>query len=410
MPLDGFALDRFFDGSLRVALFSGNYNYTLDGANKALNRLVDHLQRAEGAHVRVYSPTSPTPAFAPVGDLVSVPSIAIPTRADYRLALGLPAAIRRDIETFGPDVIHLSAPDLLGGAALKLGRRLGVPVVASVHTLFDTYLDYYGAGWLRSVVAARLRQFYAACDYVLVPTQAVADELAGLGLEGRLRPWTRGVDADLFTPTRRDPIWRRAQGFQDDEVVVLFFGRVVLEKGLAVFVDSVRRLDATGARYKVLVVGDGPARPWLESQLPNAVFTGLLSGEPLARAVASADILLNPSSTEAFCNVTLESMASGLALVCADAPNNRSLLRDGENGVLCPPKDADAYASALEALIQQPLARRRLGRGAHAASARYVWRDILAKVAAVYREAAYRPLDVTPATHPRSRAGGRRGA
>jgi hypothetical protein len=67
---------------LRIALFSGNYNYTLDGANKSLNRLVDHLERTIGAQVRVYSPTGPKPAFAPAGELVSVPSIKIPFRAD----------------------------------------------------------------------------------------------------------------------------------------------------------------------------------------------------------------------------------------------------------------------------------------------------------------------------------------
>ena len=70
---------------LRIALFSGNYNYVRDGANQALNRLVGYLLR-QGANVRIYSPTVDTPAFPPTGDLVSVPSIPIPGRAEYRLA------------------------------------------------------------------------------------------------------------------------------------------------------------------------------------------------------------------------------------------------------------------------------------------------------------------------------------
>src|SRR4051794_31020020 len=94
---------------IRIALFSGNYNYTLDGANKSLNRLVGHLQDTLGAKVRVYSPTAPQPAFPPVGDLVSVPSVKVPLRGEYRLALGLPASVRRDVEAFKPDLVHLSA-------------------------------------------------------------------------------------------------------------------------------------------------------------------------------------------------------------------------------------------------------------------------------------------------------------
>src|SRR4029453_3460777 len=97
---------------LRVALFSGNYNYTRDGANQALNRLTGFLLE-RGASVRVYSPTPATPAFEPVGELVSVPSIAIPGRGEYRLGLGLPRRLREDVRAFAPTVVHLSAPDLL---------------------------------------------------------------------------------------------------------------------------------------------------------------------------------------------------------------------------------------------------------------------------------------------------------
>ncbi len=69
---------------LRIALFSGNYNMTTDGANRALNRLVTYLL-GHGAQVRVYSPTNAVPAFEPAGELVSLPSLAIPGRSEYRM-------------------------------------------------------------------------------------------------------------------------------------------------------------------------------------------------------------------------------------------------------------------------------------------------------------------------------------
>src|SRR5690349_24362332 len=92
---------------LRVALFSGNYNYLREGANQALNKLVEHLLE-RGAKVRVYSPTTSTPAFDPAGDLVSVPSIVMPFRTEFRVALGLPSSTRRDVRRFDPNLVHLS--------------------------------------------------------------------------------------------------------------------------------------------------------------------------------------------------------------------------------------------------------------------------------------------------------------
>jgi len=385
----------------RVALFSGNYNYTLDGANRTLNRLVDHLQTRVGAEVRVYSPTGPRPAFPPAGDLVSVPSVALPLRSDYRLALGLPGRIRRDVEAFRPDLVHLSAPDLLGVAAHRLARSLDVPVVASLHTLFDSYLAYYGLAPLTPFVRRRLLSFYGGCDFVLAPTEAIADDLRIHSLPARIRVWSRGVDPQLFHPGRRSDAWRRRQGFDNQRPVIVFLGRIVMEKGLAVFVDAIRQLEAKGVSPQVLVIGDGPARPWFEERLPGAVFTGLLSGEALATALASGDILLNPSRTETFGNVNLEAMASGLALVCADAANTQALLRHGVSAMLCPPVDAAAYGEALRALIGDEGLRAQLGRAAQSLSAAYNWPDILDAVIAVYDEAlsAPRPRPEVAAPH-----------
>jgi phosphatidylinositol alpha 1,6-mannosyltransferase len=387
MAYDAGVLDRGGDRPLRIALFSGNYNYTADGANKALNRLVAHLQDHEQMKVRVYSPTSPTPAFPPQGELVSVPSLPLPLRSDYRMALGLPARLVRDVTDFAPDIVHLSAPDMLGFRAQALGRRLGVPVVASVHTLFETYLDYYGLGWLRPAVEAQLGGFYRGCDHVLAPTPALARQFDARGWSRGAQVWSRGVDHALFDPARRSLAWRRAQGFTDDQPVVAFFGRIVLEKGLAVFAETVERVSAVRPDVKVLVIGDGPARAWLEARAPGAVFTGFLKGPDLGRAVASADILLNPSCTETFCNVTLEAMASGVPVVGADAPNHRSLLPTESAGLLRPATDAAALAEAVLDLAADADRRRAMGEAARSLSGGYAWPEILSGVARVYRGA-----------------------
>lgn len=400
-PLDGFgAVPTAPDEGrpLRVALFSGNYNCVRDGANRALNRLVAHLL-ARGHQVRVYSPTVPEPAFAPAGDLVSVPSVAIPLRPEYRLALGLPERVEADVRAFAPDLVHLSAPDLLGDAARKMARRIGVPAVSSLHTRFETYLDYYHLGFLRGLAERWLARFYSGVDMVLVPNPQMGAHLADAGVETPTRLWSRGVDAQTFSPARRDPAWRRAHGFSDQDVVVLFFGRMVAEKGLDTFEAMLRHLREQRRCVRPLFVGDGPARKAVEARVEHGVFTGHLDAGELERAVASADILVNPSLTEAFGNVTLEAMASGLAVVAADVPATGALITDGETGLVVPARDARAYADAVGRLQDDPVLRLKLGRAARARALTFDWETILDAVIAAYREA----LAMAPAAAARAR-------
>jgi phosphatidylinositol alpha 1,6-mannosyltransferase len=335
---------------LRVALFSGNYNYVKDGANQALNKLVDFLER-QGATVRVYSPTTSTPAFAPKGTLISVPSIPVPGRGEYRLALGLPKKIRDDVIAFKPDIIQISAPDWLGSSALKLSQKLGIPCVASVHTRFDTYFEYYGVGFIAPATRRFMSRIYTQCAGVYAPCESMAlslekdDIVSGAGI------WSRGVDTSIYNPGRRSKAMREKYGFTPDEKVILFVGRLVLEKGIDVFADTIISLKSRGLKPRVFIVGDGPARAHFQSRLSDAVFSGFLSGTDLASAYASSDIFLNPSVTEAFGNVTSEAMASGLAVVCAQATGSDSLIQDRVNGRnvenFTPTRLADAIAELM---------------------------------------------------------------
>jgi glycosyltransferase involved in cell wall biosynthesis len=368
---------------LRIALFSGNYDCVRDGANRALNRLVAHLLEI-GCEVRVYSPRAPTPAFASAGEVRAVRSLALPGRPEYRLALGFTAAARADFDAFAPDLVHLSAPDLLGRQAQKYARARGIPVIASLHTRFETYADYYRIGFLRGTIQRYLDRFYGDCDHILAPTAPIADDLAARHGAGRVSIWSRGVDRGAFHPGLRSEGLRASLGFARNAVVPLFFGRLVMEKGLAVFAESIAILRAQGVAVRPLIVGEGPARGWLAQHLPDAVFAGHLEGPALGTAVASADILLNPSITEAFGNVNLEAMASGLAVISADVPSAATLIAHGRSGMLVPATDPDAYAAAMRALIEAPAQRQALGRMAVETAARYRWDEVLDSVHHAY--------------------------
>ena len=369
---------------LRIALFSGNYNYVRDGANQALNRLVDYLLR-QGANVRIYSPTVEEPAFEATGDVVSVPSIAIPFRSEYRLPLALPPAVRRDMERFNPNVAHIASPDIVAHRAVSWARRRNIPAVASVHTRFETYLAYYHMEMLEPTVRAILRRLYRRCDALLAPSESTAAVLRAQRMNKHISIWARGVDREQFNPERRDMAWRRALGIADDEMIVAFLGRVVMEKGLDVFADAIDALAARGVAHRVLVIGDGPARPWFEARLPNsAVFVGHQEGADLARALASTDVFLNPSITETFGNVTLEAMACKLPVVAAVATGATSLVRDGETGLLVDPGDAAAYADALDAYARDRALRLAHGEAGLAFARTMDWDRINSAVFGVY--------------------------
>jgi glycosyltransferase involved in cell wall biosynthesis len=368
---------------LRIALFSGNYAMTVDGANKALNRLVDYLLRND-AEVRVYSPTIDNPPFQPKGDLVSVPSIAIPGRSEYRVPTWLGTRVRADLARFEPHIVHISSPDFAAREAAQWARERGVPVVASVHTRFETYPRYYRLGFLEPALEAWLRKLYRRCDALLTPSPSMIDTLREQRMNDDIGLWSRGVEHTLFNPGRRDMPWRRELGFADDDLVVGFLGRLVLEKGLDIFAEVATELERRNAAHKILVIGDGPARSAFEEKMPDACFVGFQGGSNLGRAVASMDVLLNPSVTETFGNVTLEAMACGVPVVAADATGAASLVEDGVNGYLVPPRAVSAYADRIEAYIADPALRSAHGQAGADRAMAFEWDTINRAVADTY--------------------------
>ena len=368
---------------LRIALFSGNYNYVRDGANQALNRLVGYLL-SQGASVRVYSPTVENPAFEATGDLVSVPSMAIPFRPEYRMPLSLSRSVRRDLEAFNPNIIHIASPDRVSRKAVKWAKKQNLPVLCSVHTRFETYFRYYNMSFIEPVVEAWIRRLYRKCDALVAPSESFAQVLREQRMNYDIDIWSRGVDRDIFNPGRRDMEWRRELGISDDIAVIGFLGRVVMEKGLDVFSDTIDQLKRRNVPHQVLVIGEGPARAWFESRIPEAKFAGFQVGADLGRAVASMDMFFNPSVTEAFGNVTLESMACGLPVVAAKATGSQSLVEDKVSGRLITPGAINQFADALQAYCTNTDLRTEHGSTGERRSHDYSWDAINQTVADTY--------------------------
>jgi glycosyltransferase involved in cell wall biosynthesis len=367
---------------LRIALVTSSYNYIADGVALTLNRLVGYLE-SQGVEVLVFAPTAPVAALAHQGTLVSVSSLPLPRRPEYRLALGMAGYVKRQLLDFQPDIIHLAVPDLLGHAALKLAEAHNIPAVATYHTRYETYLRHY---WylapLEGFLTGILRRFYGRCREVYVPSDSTREALLADGLRDNFKPWPRGIDTARFAPGRRSAAWRASHGIGADELVVLHVSRLVREKRLDTLTAALKALDFP---HRVVIVGDGPDRGFVEKELPQAVFTGVLSGEDLAAAYASSDIFVFPSDSESFGNVTLEAMASGLPCVCADATGSRSLVVAGETGFLAPADDAPAFTRHITALATERALRARMSHAARTRSLTFSWDETLGRMLGYYR-------------------------
>ncbi|MCG8374609.1 MAG: glycosyltransferase family 1 protein [Balneolales bacterium] len=374
---------------LRVAIFAGNYNHIRDGVSLTLNRLVAFLEE-RGIPVLVVGPDSKKPAFKHNGELVHTPSIPmlVPGRGEYKIATGLNRNARKRLKEFNPTILHTATPDGLGIAAFKWGRKNRIPVVTSYHTHFLSYVKYYALYLMPVMYPSKLifQWFYKNVDEVYVPTQSMIDELGEVGIKGNMKIWARGIDLNLFHPSKRDLEWRRSKGFADNDIVVSFVSRLVWEKDLKTYMKSVSNLQKVNPKVRALIVGDGPARPEAEAMFPHGHFTGFATGEDLARAYASSDIFLFPSHTETFGNVTLEAMASGLPCIVADAIGSKSLVENGVNGFWAEKENEKEFTEKLEKIVSDESLRKSMAEESRKLALNYRWEDINSGLVENYKE------------------------
>ena len=301
------------------------------------------------------------------------------------LQIGVPslAAAVESLSEGRFDAIHVCSPGPVGIAGALLARALGLPLIGSYHTELTTYAGLRsGEQRLAAVMKATLTTFYGACDLVLSPSRAADEMLAELGIgQERISRWDRGVDTSRFDPSLRE------RSSNDDGLIhVLYAGRLTREKGAEVLAETFLQARARDPRLHLLLAGGGPEQEMLRARVgESATFLGWLSGEDLARAYASADLFLFPSSTDTFGQVILEAQASGLPVVAVAKGGPLTLIEDRVTGLLC---DANPLqlADALVELAGSPLLRRCLARDGRAAVEARTWERALERLACGYRQ------------------------
>ena len=370
---------------MRIALFTDTYLPTVNGVARTLGRLVAYGNE-QGHEMGLVTPgVSPTPA-AGTAFHHQLSGIPLPMYPELQLARPLDAEGRRLLEAFQPDLVHTATESVVGWSGRAWALQNGVPLVTSFHTDFPAYLAGYGFGGLESSVWRALQLFHGPARATFCPSTATRNQLLFWGFRQKIRIWSRGVDTELFSPSRcREEVrWEIGGGA---ETILLYVGRLAPEKRLDVLMEAFPTIrEAHGDSVALALVGDGPWKAHLEERAPEGVrFLGYRTGESLADAYAAGDIFVFPSDTETFGNVVMEALASGLPVVAPAKGGVMDSVIPGRTGVLVPPRDPSALASAVLTLLADSGQRRTLARGARDLALQRSWAANLDRLFRDYR-------------------------
>ncbi len=367
---------------MRIAYFNANLKVGQDGVTRVVYKMID------GALARNHEVIAITSILPELSEqlipMYKVPSVVIPLQKAYRMALPGYQSFAKILNNFRPDIIHINSPCTLGFGAVKYAKHFDVPVVATYHTHFPAYPRYYNLTKLEDLVWRITRNLYNNVDLTLVPTRPILNELTENNIQ-RLQYLPNGVDTGLFTPERRNDVWRIQFG-GGSKPIVLFVSRLVWEKDLRVLADAYQQLKTKRNDFQMVIVGEGHARTEFEQMMPGAHFLGYQTGVTLAESFASADIFVFPSTTETFGLVTLEAMASGLTPVAAKMGGATEIIEDGTSGLLAKPLDGVNLAQKVEWLLDHPNYRRTMGEQAHRRAQEYRWESILNRLFITYED------------------------
>lgn len=367
---------------MRIAIYAATFVPNKDGVAKTLHELVRTISK-DGHEMAIWS-SDVTEDMVKEHRVNITPSLPVFAYPAYRFGFFRPKNTK-ELDNIGPDIIHISTPDVAGLFFLRYGRKRGIPISSVFHTDFPSYMKYYHVGFLEPLLWTYLKHFYNACDIVLVPTEDIKTRLVKKGIRN-IEIWSRGIHLERYNPSNRSQEFRRRNGI-GDEVVFLFSGRFVHYKGLDILISTYQRLmKEYGVRIKFLVIGSGPEEQRLKKRMPDAIFPGYLTGLDLYQAYASSDIFLFPSTTETFGNVVLEAMASGLPCIVSNKGGCQEIVTISKGGLVSLSNDVDSFFLNCERLLNNIELRHELRKNALAFSKTMSWDKINGELLKRYTE------------------------
>lgn len=366
---------------MRVAIVTESFLPSLNGVTNSVLRVIETLKEA-GHEVIIIAPTAPQKRH--LGFKV-IRTLALPF---MQFPVGLPPlALQATLEDFKPDVIHVASPFFLGGQAIAIANKLGIPTVAIYQTDIAGYLQRYGMQFAKPVVDRFVAAIHGPATMNLAPTPESAAYLLKLGVE-RVGVWGRGVDLELFHPRNKDnPATEqfRTTHLQGNKHLIGFVGRLAPEKQVHRMLELADLPDTA-----LVIVGDGPERKKLESLFAGkpVSFTGALRGQELSQAYAACDTFVHYGTEETFGQTIQEAQASGIPVVAPAVGGPRFLISDGENGRLIEPADKTGFVDAVTEILSTPRLSARMGEAGRRSVLKKSWKANNESLLKTYRAAA----------------------
>ncbi|WP_042224166.1 glycosyltransferase family 4 protein [Oceanobacillus manasiensis] len=371
---------------MRIAIFTDTYAPEINGVALTLRRYTDYLEK-QGIEYRLFAPTvnKQPSSFPQVERLNSIPFLLY---RDLRFAIPNTTQIKQILDTFQPTLIHIATPFNVGLYGLHYGKKHNIPMIASYHTHFDNYLDYYSLSFLKKWLWKYMYWFHSPFEKVYVPTTTTRDKLLAKQLHPDISVWGRGVDRHVFSPKKRmKDFFKDHYGIQAKKII-LYVGRMSPEKDIDIVLESYYSLaEHVREDTHLVMVGDGPLYRTLSQQhQENITWTGFLEGEQLARVYASSDVFLFPSPTETFGNVVLEALASGLPVIGANAGGVKNLVENEKRGFLCEQKNSKAFAQKTTLLLENQSLRNSFSSEARLFAETLSWNEIFGQFVGSFYE------------------------
>lgn len=368
--------------NMKIAFFTDTFLPQINGVTKTLARLIDYLDEKGIEHL-VLAPDHQEDDFFGynVERFLSFKFFLYP---ECRLSIPNFFRINKKLRDFNPDLIHIVTEFNMGLTGLQYAKLNDIPVVSSYHTNFSTYLKYYNLEFLDNLSWNYMKWFHNQCETNFCPSHETKKMLEHKGIDN-VEIWTRGIDCEQFSPDYRNADFRRVHSI-DNKIVLLYVGRVSMEKDLDILLNSFCDISK---KYKdnvaLVITGEGPMLENFRNDCPgNVIFTGYKHGDELSEIYASSDIFVFPSTTETFGNVVLEAMASGLPVIGAASGGVKDNLINGYNGSSCEPRDTDAFTKATIKLIDNKLLRVAMGYNARQHALQKSWGKVFDKLISDY--------------------------
>ena len=313
---------------MRVAVVTESFLPNINGVTNSVLRVLEHLS-ASGDQALVIAPASGNMPAEYAGHPVrAVPVIPTQNFLPTGMPMGLPQKrIQHLLDGFSPDVIHLASPFALGSYANKMAKKLDIPTVSIYQTDLGGFAKQYGFGIAQSSLQKILYKIHSQTDRTLAPSTSACLDLHLAGVP-EVYLWRRGVNTELFNPSKRSASLRDTwKNGDQSKIIVGFVGRLAQEKR----VSDLKALQSN-PNIQLVIVGDGPHRRKLEQQLPDALFLGFKNGEELAQIYASFDLFIHPGPNETFCQAVQEALASGIPAIVPRSGGPADLVAHGRTG------------------------------------------------------------------------------